>query len=67
MYLRRVRLDSQGYDKHGAYFGLGAPLYWCASEDGAIDFTFRSHSRAGAVLHVRARYPHCKLGKGARQ
>ena len=61
MYLRRVRLDGQGYDKHGVYFGLGPPLYWCSSAGGEIDFTFRSHNRASAVLHVRARYPHCKI------
>lgn len=30
--LRRIRLDSGGYDSGGAYWGFGAPLYWWAVE-----------------------------------
>ena len=33
--LRRVRLDSGGYDKGGAYWGHGQPLWYAeGSEDG---------------------------------
>lgn len=29
--LRRIRLNNGGYDRGGAYWGVGAPLYWyCA-------------------------------------
>ena len=31
--MRRVRLDSGGYDKGGAYFGLGAPLYYVSGDE----------------------------------
>jgi len=34
-HVRRVRLDSGGYDSGGAYWGIGAPLYHFESEDGA--------------------------------
>jgi hypothetical protein len=32
-YLRRVRLNSGGYDSGGAYWGVDAPLYEYESED----------------------------------
>jgi hypothetical protein len=32
VHLRRVRLDSGGYDRGGAYWGTGAPLF-CAWDD----------------------------------
>lgn len=43
--LRRVRLDSGGYDSNGTYFGIGQPLFWCASNDGTVDMTFRAANR----------------------
>ena len=39
--LRRVYLDSGGYDTNGTYFGHGQPLYWYACEDGDIDGMLR--------------------------
>ena len=39
--LRKVQLDNGGYDRLGTYWGHGEPLYWCASDDGEIDFCFR--------------------------
>ena len=27
--VRRVRLDAQGYDSKGKYWGTGLPLYYC--------------------------------------
>lgn len=27
LYLKRVRLNSGGYDSYGSYFGCGVPLY----------------------------------------
>jgi hypothetical protein len=55
--LQRIRLDSGGYDSGGAYWGIGAPLYWCASDDGTIDMFFRAASRDKAKEHVRVQYP----------
>lgn len=31
--MRRVRLDSGGYDPGGAYFGTGAPLYYVSGDE----------------------------------
>lgn len=55
--LQRVRIDAGGYDPLGTYYGIGEPLYWCASEDGALDFTLRAASREAAKEAVRARVP----------
>ena len=60
LYLRRVPLDSGGYDKNGTYFGIKKPLYWCADKDGDIDFVFHAYSREGAKDIV------CETYKNAR-
>jgi len=39
LYLRRLPLDSGGYDAGGAYWGHGDPLYWAT--DGAGVRVFR--------------------------
>lgn len=31
--MRLVRLDSGGYDKGGAYWGIGAPLYYAEGDE----------------------------------
>jgi hypothetical protein len=59
--LRRVPLDSGGYDSNGTYFGHGEPLYWCASDDGSIDFCVRATSREGAKQAVRKEIPGAKF------
>ncbi len=48
--LRRVRLDSGGYDRLGCYFGHGAPLYWYASDCGSIDGMIRLDHAAALEL-----------------
>lgn len=55
--LQRVRLDSGGYDHCGAYWGIGQPLYWAATDDGQLDETFRAASRDAAKAHVRETIP----------
>lgn len=58
LYLRRVHLNSGGYDRNGTYFGVGAPLYWVASECGSVDYVFRcSGDRASARFCVLQDYP----------
>lgn len=59
--LRRVQLDSGGYDPNGTYFGTGAPLYWTASEDGEIDYVLRASEREDARSKVRAKYPSARF------
>jgi hypothetical protein len=59
--LRRVRLDRGGYDPQGTYFGLGEPLFWAATPDGAYDRTFRAADRDAAKATVRETYPHARF------
>lgn len=47
--LYRVPIDSGGYDKGGAYWGLGAPLYCAEDEDGEVMY-FRASDRDAAKL-----------------
>ena len=54
--LRRVRLDQGGYDASGAYWGVGAPLYW-ACDDAGYDEYFRARGREAAKQRVRERFP----------
>lgn len=55
IYLRRVPLDSGGYDKGGAYWGHGLPLY-CAQDQDGNTIIFRSRSRAAAKAELRERF-----------
>lgn len=56
-YLRRIPIDSGGYDQGGAYWGCGAPIYFAESEDGAAFLTMRAWDRDGAKEQVRETYP----------
>lgn len=53
-YLRRVHLDSGGYDSGGAYWGHGAPLWHAAAAEGGGESFFRAKDRAAAKAAVRA-------------
>lgn len=61
--LRRVRLDSGGYDRLGTYFGDGEPLYWAATADGQYERTFRAADRDDAKAQVRETIPHAKFAR----
>ena len=54
-YLKRVPIDSGGYDRGGAYWGLGAPLYWFCAEDGTAEGFFRldRETRSGVAQAFR--------------
>lgn len=60
-HLRRVRLDSGGYDNGGAYWGHGAPLYyaWGDGEEERQEMFFRAHSREDAKQQLRGAFPNC--------
>ena len=64
--LRRIRLNAGGYDANGTYFGTGTPLYWCANEEGTVDFMLRAPSRDAALYKIRESYPNATL-QGMRQ
>lgn len=61
--LRRVYIDSGGYDNGGAYWGFGAPLYQVsghighAGEEEQIEYYLRAGTREAAKQQVRERYP----------
>lgn len=57
LYLRRIPLDSGGYDKGGAYWGFGQALWWVGSEDGSVDHFLRASSREAAKASVRQDIP----------
>jgi len=59
--LRRVYLNTGGYDSNGTYFGHGDPLFWAANEDGDIDFMLRAYNRDKARELVLAKFPKAKV------
>lgn len=61
VHVTRVRLDQGGYDSGGAYWGGGQPLYYAASDDGAVDLFFRASDRAAAKARVRAKHPSARF------
>lgn len=56
MRLRKIPIDSGGYDPGGAYWGLGAPLWYAGDARGNGAF-FRAASRDAAKAHVTDRWP----------
>lgn len=52
LYLRRIRINSGGYDDGGAYWGLGAPLYAYGTGDGDWKY-LRARSRDDAKAKIR--------------
>jgi hypothetical protein len=56
-YLKRIPLDSGGYDPGGAYWGLGMPLYGYADSEGAIEDFIRAESRNHAKFKILCKYP----------
>ena len=63
--LSRVYLNSGGYDRGGAYWGIGAPLYQAEADaptryaygGDVVTFYLRAHDRDDAKDRVRAKYP----------
>lgn len=56
LYLRRVRINSGGYDDGGAYWGIGQPLFHVEDPDGNSQF-MRAHNRAAAKTKILADWP----------
>ena len=58
VYATRIRLDSGGYDKGGAYWGSGAPLYHVYDQGGRFErFVRASSSKAAKEQVLRGRAP----------
>lgn len=63
MHLTRVKLDSQGYDKGGAYWGIGTPLYLAEClewQQYAREF-IRAKDRDEAKAKIRELYPNARF------
>lgn len=50
---RRVPLDKGGYDRGGAYWGLGAPVWYVYDTDG-LDMFVRARTRTDAIAQATA-------------
>ena len=59
--LFRVRIDSQGYDDGGAYWGIGEPLFCAIDDDGNRQFV-RAASRFLAAVKLDIPMPALKSG-----
>ena len=60
-YLRRVRLDSGGYDSGGAYWGHAEPLWRFESVTGEYSDHLRAGSRRAAQAAIRRLMPNAAV------
>ena len=56
LYLRRLYLDSGGYDEGGAYWGHSQPLYW-ATDGAGVDVFRRAPNRVTAKRLLLEKFP----------
>jgi hypothetical protein len=61
MTLQRIRINSGGYDSGGAYWGLGAPLYWFSNSEGDVTGFLRATSREAAKAKICEDYPQARF------
>lgn len=61
VYLRKIVLDSGGYDKGGAYWGHGLPLWYAEDEEGDGGIYFRAPNRDAAKAYVLSLHPTVKF------
>lgn len=59
--LQRVRINAGGYDSGGAYWGLGAPLYWYGDNEGIVSRYLRAITRAQAKRFILIEYPNASF------
>lgn len=57
LYLRRLPLDSGGYDRGGAYWGHGASMYAAFDSKGGFARYLRADSRKAAKAAILEDYP----------
>ena len=55
LYAQRVRIDRQGYDPNGRYWGVGMPLYHVFSDNYDVDTHVRAYDAASAKARVASR------------
>jgi len=55
--LERVRINSQGYDPGGAYWGTGEPLWVAHNADAYVELFTRAPDRSAAKARIAERFP----------
>lgn len=61
-FLNRVSIDRQGYDSHGRYWGVGAPLFLWEEDGGRQDSGFlRAKDRKVAKEILRKQFPNARF------
>lgn len=60
-HLRKIRLDSGGYDGGGAYWGLGQPLFGYTTADGSTKGYIRARYRDEAKQLIREDFPNASF------
>lgn len=60
--LKRVTINSQGYDEGGAYWGTGEPLYWAFGEgtEEVQEMFTRAQNRTEAKRKVLLVFPNAR-------
>jgi hypothetical protein len=61
IYVQRVRLNRQGYERDGTYWGVGAPLFHYELEKEGRSNHLRADSRSHAREILKAKYPGAKV------
>lgn len=57
-YLRRVKVNAEGYDAGGAYWGVSrSPLFWAYCRETGAEVWTRAEDRDAAKAAVRGRFP----------
>jgi len=64
VYVSEVRIDSQGYDRGGAYWGIGGPLFWVTDATGEFSYFLRACSRKDAIMTLREDFPELTFYRG---
>ena len=57
LYLRKMRINNEGFDSSGKFFGIGTSVYSCTSKDGTVDFWLQAKSREMLLKLVRLPHP----------
>lgn len=58
--LQRIPINSGGYDRGGAYWGIGTPPWYVEDPDGNSKF-FRARDRAAAKQTILQDYPDARF------
>lgn len=61
VYISRIKLDRQGYEKSGQYWGVGAPLFQYETSDYSVHGEMRASSLTELKQRLKKKYPQLKI------